>query len=71
MHPQVILIDVGLPGIDGAEVARLLKTIFPAAQTPCLIAVTSICGACDGVSGFDSCLYKPLNLDALIAFLGC
>jgi len=38
-HPEVVLLDIGLPGMDGYEVARCLRSEMGAA-TPTLIAMT-------------------------------
>jgi len=69
--PDVALIDIGLPEVDGYEVARRLRAI----ATPCpyLIALTGY-GQPDDVrrardAGFDAHLLKPVDPDALATVL--
>jgi len=64
--PQFVLLDIGLPEMDGYEVARRLQTIVPGAR---LIAVTGYGLAGDkqrsADSGFEAHLVKPVNLTEL------
>lgn len=71
-QPQVVLIDIGLPGMDGYEVARRLRSD---ARTRALqlIAVTGY-GLPDDVqraldAGFDQHLVKPVDIDRLLQLL--
>jgi PAS domain S-box-containing protein len=63
-HPEVVLIDLGLPGLDGYELARALRA-DPAARTTALIAVTGYGQADDRrrskEAGFDAHLVKPVS----------
>ena len=72
--PDVILCDLGLPGLDGYEVAKALRA-DPAAPTPgCLVALSGY-GLPDDVerarqAGFDRHMIKPpsiADLDRLLA----
>jgi PAS domain S-box-containing protein len=72
-RPEVVLIDLGLPGLDGYEVARALRA-SPAGQATALIAVTGYGQADDRrrskEAGFDAHLVKPVSqtlLSSLIA----
>nr|WP_298728557.1 response regulator [uncultured Steroidobacter sp.] len=61
--PQFVLLDIGLPEMDGYEVARRLKAICPSAH---LVAVTGYGLAGDrqrsASSGFEAHLVKPVSL---------
>jgi PAS domain S-box-containing protein len=72
-RPDVILIDLGLPGLDGYEVAQALRS-SPIGETAALIAVTGYGQADDRrrskEAGFDAHLVKPVSqtlLSSLIA----
>jgi signal transduction histidine kinase/CheY-like chemotaxis protein len=69
-QPDVVLLDIGLPGMDGYEVARRLKSM-PAMSGATLIAVTGY-GQADDVmrsknAGFDHHLVKPIEPENLMA----
>jgi PAS domain S-box-containing protein len=69
--PDVALIDIGLPGIDGHEVARLLRHQIP--HPLLLLAVTGYSHPNDlrqaAEAGFDHYLIKPVDLDQLGIYL--
>ena len=63
-----LLIDIGLPGIDGYELARLLRQV-PGSDRALFIALTGY-GAPEEqqqarAAGFDAHLTKPADLDEL------
>ena len=71
-RPQVVLCDIGLPDVDGLEVARRLRSREGAAHMR-LIALTGY-GQPDDIrhaldAGFEAHLTKPINLDQLLALL--
>lgn len=70
--PDVALIDIGLPVLDGYEVARRLRA-DSATESLFLVALTGYGQSHDRSSvvkaGFDHHLVKPLNLEELIAIL--
>jgi two-component system, cell cycle response regulator DivK len=69
-HPDLILLDLSLPEIDGWEVARQLKASDRTSQIP-IIAVTAHAMKGDKeaaiASGCDDYLTKPLDIDRLEA----
>jgi signal transduction histidine kinase len=71
--PQVALIDIGLPGIDGYEVARRLRQMDATAAIK-MIALTGYGLAEDQKrvleAGFDLHLVKPVDMGALLDVLG-
>jgi len=70
--PEVVLVDLGLPGLDGYEVARAVR-VSPLAQTTLLIAVTGYGQAEDRRRskevGFDAHLVKPVSQSLLAALI--
>jgi DNA-binding response OmpR family regulator len=70
--PDVVLLDIGLPGMSGWEVARRLRAQAVDKQ-PLLVAVTGFGSVADhhrsADAGIDLHLTKPTAPDALIAFL--
>jgi signal transduction histidine kinase len=72
LRPDVALVDVGLPGIDGYEVARRVRA-SPAGAGLFLVAVTGYGGprakARSMEAGFDHHVVKPIDPDTLDALL--
>lgn len=71
-RPDVALIDIGLPGIDGFEVARRIREA-PEGARPLLIAVTGY-GSAEvkakaQAAGFDLHLTKPVDLKKLLELI--
>jgi len=70
--PDVFLLDIGLPGIDGNELARRLRA-QPETADAVLVAVTGYGQENDRkvtlAAGFDHHLVKPVDLEALAAIL--
>ena len=66
--PDLILLDIGLPGMSGHEVARRLRS-QPALRDVTLVALTGYGTEDDRrrsrSAGFDDHLVKPLDLAAL------
>jgi CheY-like chemotaxis protein len=64
VDPQIIVSDIGLPGMDGYEFARRVR-----ADRGSEIVLVALTGSVDDDefddSGFDHQLVKPVDLDAL------
>jgi CheY-like chemotaxis protein len=72
-RPDVVLLDIGLPGMDGYQVASALRD-DEALSDAVLIAVTGYGQDEDRrrsrAAGFDHHLVKPVDFDALAALIG-
>jgi CheY-like chemotaxis protein len=70
-RPDVVLLDIGLPGLDGYEVAKRLRgdPTLPNGTKMRLIALTGYSRPADlaraSEVGFDAHLVKPYNFDEL------
>jgi len=68
-HPQVVLLDIGLPDIDGYETAKRLRAL-PETQDATLIALSGYAQSdTRDCSAFNHHLLKPLNFDELSSLL--
>jgi CheY-like chemotaxis protein len=71
-RPVIALLDIGLPVMDGYELARHLRTRLP--TPPRLVAVTGYGDHADTArsrdAGFDVHLGKPVDFDKLVSVLG-
>jgi len=71
-QPHVVLVDVSMPGMDGFQFARKLRS-QPESQHALLIAVTGCsdeaCRSRAGELGFVQYLVKPIELDTLRGLL--
>jgi CheY-like chemotaxis protein len=69
--PDIVLLDIGLPGLDGYEVAREWRRRF--GRHARLVALTGYGSPEDrrrtAQAGFDAHLVKPVALDQLMALL--
>ena len=68
--PQVIVLDLGLPGLDGFEVARRIRADMQG-ESPRIVALTGYGQESDrrrtAEVGIDLHLVKPVDIDALLA----
>lgn len=71
-RPDVALVDIGLPGMDGYEIAQRVRSQLKGISTR-LIAVTGHGRAEDRAAilaaGFDTHVVKPINPDELMRII--
>ena len=64
-RPDVAILDIQMPKMDGLEAARLIRTNLPAERQPMIIALTAHASEDDRLrcieSGMDDYLTKPIN----------
>lgn len=72
-EPDIVVLDIGMPGMDGYEVARRLKRRTDLARQPLLVAATGWGTEADRsralAAGFDRHLTKPIEMQALEAIV--
>ena len=70
--PDVIFVDIGLPDMDGCELARIINQ-HPRRAEIFLVAMTGFVGkpvtADAAAAGFDLLLSKPVNREAVLTLL--
>lgn len=68
LHPEVVFLDIGMPGLDGYEVASRVRRM-PGHAHPMLVALTGWGAEHDLArsrqAGFDHHLTKPAHIDAV------
>jgi len=70
--PDIVLLDIHMPGLDGLDAAREIRTKYPG-HPPVLIALSAVVHfhsddelqAC----GFDHALTKPADIDELVRII--
>ena len=68
--PDVVLLDVFLPGLDGIEVCRRLRATAPEVRVVAMTGWTrSVNRGVAVTHGFDGLVPKPVDLDRLQALL--
>jgi CheY-like chemotaxis protein len=73
MRPHLVFLDIGMPDLDGWEVARLLRKLYPQDDTLRLIAIS---GRGDDEArrksrqaGFDAHVVKPVEVELVEAIV--
>lgn len=73
LHPQVVLLDIGLPGMDGFEVAAALRR-EPGQESMRVISMSGMSREDDVLraleAGVDQHLSKPVEMRFLRSLLG-
>ena len=71
-NPEVLLLDLGLPGIDGFEVARTLRA-DPSFAEALFVAISGYAQESDrrktAAAGFSQHCAKPVDFKALMGFI--
>lgn len=64
LHPDLILLDLVMPGMDGLEAARRIRRQAGLRDTP-MVCVSAMDGAREAAAsaGFDDCLRKPIDVE--------
>jgi CheY-like chemotaxis protein len=74
MRPDLVLLDIGMLGMDGYEVARRIRS-QPWGREATLVALTGWGQENDRTrsreAGFDSHCIKPLDMRRLLSLLAC
>ena len=72
VEPDCVLLDIGLPGLDGLETARRIRQLH-LKQQPLIVATTAWGSALDRVAseeaGIDVHLVKPVELGVVLQLL--
>ena len=73
LHPDVVLLDLGMPGVDGYETCRRIRE-RPWSKGTLFVALTGWGSELDRArtkaQGFDHHLVKPVDPDVLMSLLG-
>jgi PAS domain S-box-containing protein len=73
IHPDVVVCDLGLPGMDGYQVAAALRA-DPGMQSTFLVALSGYATRADrkrsAKAGFDRHVAKPANIETLLEIVG-
>ena len=68
-HPQLVLMDIHLPGISGLDTIREIRADVAISKTPVIAVTASVMGNVREKireAGFDGFEPKPLNLKAFL-----
>lgn len=64
-RPDVLLVDLQMPGITGGQLAERVRAMEAPAQRPLLLAMSATQAGRQQVTAFDGFLLKPLAMDDL------
>lgn len=73
LHPDVVVMDITMPGMDGTETVQVLRRLFSGSRQPRFIAVTGLSAGDNEQrvlsSGFDAFLPKPVDIGRMIGLV--
>jgi PAS domain S-box-containing protein len=73
-NPEMVLLDIGLPGMDGYEVVRRMRAM-PSLAGSFIVGLSGYGSEIDceraRAAGFDEYMVKPADLDVLRGWLAC
>ncbi|HZS05234.1 MAG TPA: response regulator [Blastocatellia bacterium] len=68
MRPDVIVLDLGLPGLNGNQFIRMIRADETLRSTPILVVTgNNMAGQAAVELGANACFIKPIEFDALIS----
>lgn len=67
--PDLVILDLSLPGMDGYDILRAMKSDPTTADIPVLVVSVNQFDRPDDVGGFVAALRKPFDLPLLPAML--
>ncbi len=68
-RPDLVILDLSLPGMDGYDILRAIKADPTTAEIPVLVVSVNPFDRPDDLSGFVAALRKPFDLPLLPAML--
>jgi CheY-like chemotaxis protein len=73
IRPHIVLLDIGMPGLNGWEVAKLLRRHYPPESELRLVAITGHGDEAAHIksrqAGFDAHVRKPVAVDLVEAII--
>ncbi len=68
-RPDVMLVDIFMPGMNGSQLLRIVRNSSEWSGIP-RVVMTGTNDPMIGISSDSAVIYKPLDLDALLALVG-
>ena len=66
VHYDFLLVDYGLPGIDGLEIVKRTRQLVHRARTPIVVLSATPVGLAAREAGADAFLQKPQDMSSLV-----
>ncbi len=65
-HPDVVLLDLMLPGMDGYDVMRAMRKRKDLSKIPVIVVSASVPPGRHRIPGADAVVHKPFEFDGLL-----